>query len=311
MTKKKDSAPWIPSVEQAEIELGLIKENFDYRRLWESSQKDPPLFLRGLRSDFGIPSSYFFLRFGKALDEAISKLLEVLSPPVDLETIPVETRREYLPWIFASPAVASVVDDSDQQRYMRECDDGSTEYGYRQSDQYGGRLLSSFLREISGRGIPPHKRIVVIDLQAKRGQVRDELTQLLDTLPFEDSRYTREMKRHLEVWRGRRKRKTFSSIAEEMGISEDVAKKSFYRAYRLTQGAAYNPETLRRDLWLVRKTELKKTCETCPIRDDCQVLCPDVLSYVDQDQRKHSIEMLARSEKEALRIHELKPRRDA
>ena len=84
----------------------------------------------------------------------------------------------------------------------------------------------------------------------------------------------------------------FSAIARKLRLTEDAAKKAFYRACELTQGKKYDPEMLKKEIWIVRKEELKKTCGNCPDRRECKIKCPEILAYVDQDTLKHSREKL-------------------
>jgi hypothetical protein len=105
-----------------------------------------------------------------------------------------------------------------------------------------------------------------------------------------------------EVWDRRKKKARFSDIARGMKISEDLAKKNYYRAWELILGQPYDPESFRALVKRqpIHKSQIKKTCENCTDKECHRRLeedpdrwepCPDVAGYVNQDQvsydRKH------------------------
>jgi len=51
----------------------------------------------------------------------------------------------------------------------------------------------------------------------------------------------------------------------------------------LTQGKKYNPAKMKEAINRVRKSDLKLTCDNCDKRKTCNVLCPEMLRYVNQD----------------------------
>jgi len=147
--------------------------------------------------------------------------------------------------------------------------------------------------------IKPHERILKVDLSRKRGELLAEFTRLLDSVQQQrewniyadnygqwaqdNSRHRREAWAHLEIWRLRRQRKTFAEIADALSIQLSAAKKGFARAYEQIEGRGYDPERFGEQYKQVHAKELAKTCETCPLRETCTELCPDVLNYIDQD----------------------------
>ena len=102
----------------------------------------------------------------------------------------------------------------------------------------------------------------------------------------ENDRQSKAIWRNLEIWKRRRQRKPFLDISKEFRITEENAKKNFYNIHSLITGRSYEPESYRRDYWIIRNPELKKSCATCPDRNSCTILCPDVLNFVEQDQAK-------------------------
>ena len=98
------------------------------------------------------------------------------------------------------------------------------------------------------------------------------------------TRYREESWKHLEVWKLRRQKISFIDIGIKMKITEDTAKKSFYRACELTQGKAYDLQALRREVWLAHMEGLQKSCATCPDYGPCDTLCPEMLQLVTQDE---------------------------
>ena len=127
------------------------------------------------------------------------------------------------------------------------------------------------------------------------GVPEDDIKRELDIVIWEpdNARHRKEAWQHLEVWKARRKRKGFAEIAQELGYkTEDAAKKSFYKAYELSQGRDYDPEKLKPRIWRFEKEEVARSCATCPDRATCTELCPDVLLYVDHDTKSSTTEKL-------------------
>lgn len=158
------------------------------------------------------------------------------------------------------------------------------------------------------------ERILKIDLSRKRGEIEVELKRYLDAVGHyrkdtedtpeawrenyeewepDKTRFRVEAWQALQIYRLRRKRKRFLEIARTLEIQVPAAKKAFARAYELIEGRRHDPDFFKREAQAVRLPELRKTCDTCPLRDTCKELCPDVLPYVVQDevtQRELSID---------------------
>ena len=153
--------------------------------------------------------------------------------------------------------------------------------------------------------VEPAVRLLAVDFSRKKNEIMKDISYCYDQIAesrakngygwkcFVDN-YTKwepdtnkprkETWNHLKVWRLRRQRKTFLQIFQETKIRVDAAKKAFARAYELIEGRCYDPKRYKREYAEIQAPELKKTCSTCPARNDCAELCPDVLFFVDQDQ---------------------------
>jgi hypothetical protein len=159
--------------------------------------------------------------------------------------------------------------------------------------------------------LKPHERLLKIDLSRKKKDLLNDFKKYLDNvdrlrgsddMPKEwadnyqawtpdTSRERAEAWGQLKVWRMRKERIPFSEIARAMEITQDAAKKAFYRAYERTQGRAYEPDRYRKDGQKINTWDMTKTCQTCPDRRTCSELCPEILRYADQDYtgRKESL----------------------
>jgi hypothetical protein len=98
-----------------------------------------------------------------------------------------------------------------------------------------------------------------------------------------------EQNKALEVWAERRLRKPFKQIAKKLKIKEPACKKMFYKAYELLYGKKYNPADYEKPE--IKKRYLKRECGTCKDAT-CNVLCPDVIKFVNQDNREYLREYL-------------------
>ena len=161
----------------------------------------------------------------------------------------------------------------------------------------------------------PSERLLRVDLSRKRGELLKEFELFLDSVEAlrntadipetwklnyaiwepDNSRFRSEAWQALEVWRLRRKRKTYQEIHDLLNIEVSTAKMAFKRAYELIEGKPYSPEAFKRDNLQVSVSELERTCFNCPIKNTCVELCPDMLRYVEQDtvsQRELTIDTL-------------------
>ncbi|MFZ7126366.1 MAG: hypothetical protein ACOWWM_09475 [Desulfobacterales bacterium] len=166
-------------------------------------------------------------------------------------------------------------------------------------------------QESSAVPLRPSERLFKVDLSRKKGDIVDAFRQFLgavdyfresdDVPPYfkenyaeweqDNTRFRHEAWQQLRVWKLRRQRKTYTEIVKKTGLNLPAAKKAFTRAYELIEGRRYDPELFKLDYREIVSGELGRTCEACPLRGTCTELCPDVLIFVDQDQKPLS-EML-------------------
>jgi hypothetical protein len=169
-----------------------------------------------------------------------------------------------------------------------------------------GNIDSTYLK--------PSERLLRVDLSRKKSDLMKEFKSFLDrvgdyrkaeTLPDQwrdnyktwgpdTSRERAEAWQQLKIWRMRKERIPFSEIARAMEITQDTAKKAFYKAYERTQGRVYDPDRYRKDGQKMNTWDLTTICQNCPNKKKCNEtgeLCPEVLRYVDQDYvgRKESL----------------------
>lgn len=261
-------------LDTARLKLALLKENFKYRTFFEKFIKsiyDTNLSFPAYHFEkFGLPG----VRFAVGLPY-YNEVLDLLDP---YKEVKLDSKKEdnILSKVFYYPAVMQVEFHA----------------------PYIEGIASRTFKSIEQKKTKPHERIFIADLRKKKKQLLREFSEFIDAtynqsdLKPDISRFRAEAWTHLKVWKLRRKRLSFFKIAEQLELTEDNARKSFYRAYELTQGRKYDPEMLKKQVWLVRKKELQKTCNTCPNRDTCTVLCPEILRFIDQDTLNHSKEKL-------------------
>ena len=262
------------NVEQSKLKIALLKENFEYREWfdhflewqagegWKKEAWPGYMFKR-----FGLVGLRFFI--GSPNWKAV---LDLINPGNDTIESPHLTR------IFYDHAVTSI------------------EVGNESNHEGGWRQPIWVVNE---KGLRPGERLFKIDLKKKKTQIKKEFSEYLDRAYMtrtaesnwtpDNSRDRKEAWRHLAVWKLRRKRKSFSDIAKELEITKDAAKKNFYRAFELICGNRFDPVLFKRDYWEIRQGDIGKQCRSCPNHPDyggdCNELCPDMLAYVDQDER--------------------------
>ena len=262
------------NIEQAKLKLALLKENFEYREWfdhflewqagegWKKEAWPAHMFNR-----FGLVRLRFYIGHPKWED-----VLDLINPRKEITDSPHLTR------LFYDHAVTAIWVGNDPNR----------EGGWNQP-----------IRVVNEWGLKSGERLFKVDLTKKKSQIIKELTEYLDRAYMrrpedanwtpDESRNREEAWRHLAVWKLRRKRKSFSAIAREQEITKDAARKSFYRAFDLIHGEPYDPTLFKRDYWEIHQEDIGKQCKTCPSHPDnggdCNELCPDMLAYVDQDNR--------------------------
>lgn len=258
----------------ARLKLALLKENFEYQAFFEK-------FIHSI-DDLNVPfPAYHFEKFGlpgvRFLVGApyYNDVLDFLNP---CKEVNFDSKKEnnILSKVFYFHGIFQVEFDG------REIEG----------------MASIPLEAIERKKRKPSERMFIADLSKKKKQLLREFSEFIDAacnqsdLKPDKSRLREEAWTHLKVWKLRKKRLPFSKIARQVKQTEDKVKKSFYRAFELTQNRKYDPEILIKQIWLVRKKSLKKTCDNCPDRDSCTVLCPEILQFVDQDALKSTKEKL-------------------
>lgn len=269
-------------VEQLKLRLTLLKENFEYQDFfhqfieWEKN-KFPGVWPGSRFNEFGL----FGLRFLKGLPPSLSlyeKALDLINPQNELNSFPEDLINKILPRAFHDPAISFIELKGSDPKIIIHFN--------------GSRTIP--IDAIIRIGLKPWEKIFKVDLSKKKSQILKEFEQYLDWCYsnnreiqiLNSKRDRKETWMHLEVWKLRKKRKSFSQISKTLNITQDAAKKSFYRAYELTQGKKYDPEILKKEIWIVKKTEIKQLCNSCLKKKECETLCPNALRHANQDKIK-------------------------
>lgn len=312
------------------LKFSFLKENSEYRKFWEQHRREIKQRKIIDLGTFGFPSLEKlsnYLNHGLFLNDskaAYDLLIDLLDPTVDHMTSPftMGQLKILLCASFDEKGIIPLYDPWERKQRKRE----------------GG----------SNVGFQPYERVLKIDLRKKKSRLLKEFKEYIEkqetiwrmhkkgTRPMDNvllfvgtefpdwdmdqSRLRKEVWQHLKVWKAGRlqrvvgkeglsRRKQFPEIGKELNITPDAAKKSYYRAYELIQGRPFNPDLFKREFWVLRRSEIRKTCDTCELgpshKDTCDTMCPDVLAYVDQDTKTSTEWKLVQSEKAAFNIHDL------
>ena len=127
--------------------------------------------------------------------------------------------------------------------------------------------------------------LIKVDPNTPREIIHFYLDRLLDSIRIENQlkkRFTKEQRDALKVWEARKLRKPFPAIARELNIPVSTAKMRFFKAYEIFYNKKYNPKDYEKPA--IKKEYLKRECKTCSDYSSCNVLCPDVLPFAEQDQ---------------------------
>jgi len=290
------------------LNLELIKENFEYRRLWNQHriytalaiQKNDPFTIKNGKRKW----KERFLEEGAFIDSLVIEFknlglnietflffyrktdFENLDPrnPLDLDNLPKLSK-----W-FTNTALPEMF-----------CRPGLVHYRLEKTRVQEWRVEK--LLNPSSLQLKPCERLLSVDLSIDRAQLEQEFKTFLDKIEAnrralwfcetgygkwkQDIRRVRkERLQHLKVWRARRQKKRFATISVQLKLSEQATKDSFYRACELIQGRRYDLET-DRERMKKYKGEFK-ICRDCSKRDPCndtdKKTCPDFLEYLNQDQ---------------------------
>lgn len=147
--------------------------------------------------------------------------------------------------------------------------------------------------EVSDLDITPHLEYgkilkLEIDLLSKKQDIKSAVERYVDEYlgvlekPDRRDRRERAVSKYV-VWDLYKTERSFKKIAKRLNKNVDTIRKAYYRAFQNIMGEEYNPEKHNRRSLI--KEELERTCDTCPERDACDTLCPQVAVFVNQDYR--------------------------
>jgi hypothetical protein len=268
-TKSKAQSETLREIEVAKIRLELLKENFEFRRLFKAHQADPPTLLAKLFERFDdLGCAFHDSAFDSAVQVEIAHpdLVNLLDPDKNLSGIP-ENLVAMLPWLLF----------------------------YR-----GG--IKHVRRQI--KDLKPWQRAFVIDIRMRKADLLRQFEAFLDMemttkkaahrlvnlgLPFEgyllwdadNSRWRDEVQDCLKVWKLRKQGKSYQQIADALGIDKPTAKDRFYAAYKYTQGRPYDPHLYKNHLER-QIAKANSPCNGCQDRGTCKESCPALELFVDR-----------------------------
>jgi len=274
-------------IETAKLRLALLKENFEYRefftvfRKFYERSKDRGNF----EYIFDLIWEYRFYRFGiqrlqyfKAHpDYDIQDVISLLDPQRDVSG---QEADDILSKLFYEPAVEGVGTDEQIDPIV-----GATYTGFEKTQ----RLM-------------PYERLYLVDLRKPKSQIIQEFRAFIDGAPLDrdGKRYRKEAWRHLKLWKlVYHENMTLRKISYKLGISSDAAKKSYYRAWELTQG--YPPPKRRitdqgpdHGAWDAYLKVMENMCNDCTnkICEETGVECATVSMYVNQDKASRQGQLL-------------------
>lgn len=132
-----------------------------------------------------------------------------------------------------------------------------------------------------------------IDLSKSKGEILQKVSRHIDFfgkyLPQSTSRKKGDQKvdRFL-VWDEYAKVRSFSKIAKDHDLDRTTIRKAYLRVFEDIMGEKFDPE--KHDRGRLDKSQLKITCDICPQRETCDTPCPNILSYISQDEvRQHDL----------------------
>lgn len=250
---------------KAELKLAVLKENFKFQGFYQELKKNYRLpFPENFRLNNGFINS--LLSQGTEIDN----ILKLLDPKKDHTQTTSEVRGR-LPELF-------------------------TKHG---------------IHTCEASNLKPYERRITVDLRENKQRLIKEFAAWLDYVEairemqldrlwkvqggeawdkewdnwnfFDNSRFRKEIAEHLKVWKLRKQRKSFETISIKLGVSIDLAKKSFYRAYELIQREAFDPDRFRKEGWVIIRNDLSRICDNCSTRGTCTEACPEIMPYVNQD----------------------------
>jgi hypothetical protein len=283
MNYRNYSFQHLPDLDTAKLRLALVKENFDFRRFFEKLRDDPYAtcpelrkpneiyedystrvhlmeikhypFFAGQARNFGVNERFLLWTQQGDPVVSLSEILDLLNPKKDLTHFAHTGLLNLLPAMFYFRGVSKISHRKGIVAFGQTPTEGETQ-------------------------LRPYELILEVDLRKRKAQLLDEFKEIIEkeleiwkagkglklgsyvNWSPTNSRERKEAMDQLEVWLLRKQKRSFQWIARTKGITEDLAKKRFYRAYELTQRKPYNPERFKKTSRSPRIYDLDKTCET-------------------------------------------------
>lgn len=295
------------------LRLALLKESAAYRAFWEETGRhflsacaetsrkdnDSPLITNHISDEFFTKLYNFKIRMTLGRDRKDGFVKKILAlDPFNDEELP-----DPLPVYFydhLSP-IKHVVCELPGSTW-RDCPHEDSLASLGKPDPVQRPRPRIDLGVLNRKGLQPNERLLVVDISRRRGEIIAEMEAFLDRVsefrkhndnPWaenyakwkpETERQRGETWQALKVWKLRRRKTPFLAIKKETGLSVPAAKKAFARAYELIESRHYDREQFKKVYQEIQSAEVKRTCKTCPERDTCTDLCPDVLAFINQDQ---------------------------
>lgn len=217
--------------------------------------KRVPLF-GGKAELFGVWDGFMSLAEGQAPHSSgnlpwsvpLEDLLDLLDPQKDIKEATPKAI-ELLPQLFYQSGVRRLIRAEKLIEYGREKQNDWT-----QLEPYE-RLLLVDLRKRKDQLLVEFENLIRAELLNKKYTI-DQLQPDPDGYGLweaENRRKRKEAKKQLKVWKLRKQQIPFSQIAGQLKISEDLAKKQFYRAFELILGETYEKN--------IRKSIVRKELE--------------------------------------------------
>ncbi len=198
------------------------------------------------------------------LKSAMLKPYENLDP--QLQKSIQEEFRDFFIREWRSQSVYIVDQNKD---WITEMEDGKLHFDYKKRLR-DGRFLT-----------------IEIDLSQKKDYIQQAVEELIDTyskyVVKDSDRDTpgRVINRFL-VWDEYNCLKSFKKISEQYKCNASTIRKAYLRAFSDIMLEDYDPNSHNRGR--LTKAQLQKTCDTCPEYNECNVPCPQVLAFVEQDK---------------------------
>lgn len=154
--------------------------------------------------------------------------------------------------------------------------------------------MFKFVNDILSPNPDEHEATIFIGISqnATKEELRRAFNNLLKkyvrtkTSIGDAKRQPKKWKSGLMIWDIRLNyRLPFKEAGKVVGISEDTAKKQYYKTYEHIYRKKYDPVAFERPE--IKKAYLEKQCDSCSKKPTCTDLCPDVISFVNQDVKSY------------------------